>query len=324
MAASKAANVDPLAQAVAQESKAAATVKPKPEKASEVYDRYLGETGALTPPADRMIARPGRSREKGGPMFPWLSLVDPRYAEWVWANKGKGASTKMVNMAANNPGLIFTPQVGSTDMHRSNQVTFERIMRSFKKAQDEGRLTPELQDLYNQRLRSFYKTKEEVDKNTKAIIKPSENFFPPDFDIAGISMREAENMPFTHRAAMAEVLGGKGAGGEKGQIIPYRNILNATTELGLEDVPTGSVGPRLFQLSGKRDIRPDLHAAFPEVLGGEDLGVQYGYAPRDIVAHDFIKRIEASKGRPIESMDWDMNPVTFPFDRELVQRLEDA
>jgi hypothetical protein len=295
-------------------------VKPQPILASKAFDQYLGEKLALTPSvADRMIARPGRSKEKGGPMFPWLSTVDPKYEGWVWANKGKSKSTQMIGEAEKNPGLIFTPQFGTPEMHRSNQVTFEKIMRAFDRAKEEGKLTPELDRAYNERLRSFYKDKETG--------KP---MFPDDFDIGELSMKKAEGMNFPQRAAIAEVLGGKGLRDfgytrqEKAQIIPYQKILESTTEPSLIDAPAGSVGPRLFTLSGERTYDPSIHSAFPEIVGGKDIGVQYEVAPREIIAHDFIKKIEESKGRPPGHMDWDRNNIILDINREMIQRLIDV
>jgi hypothetical protein len=252
-------------------------------------------------------------------MFPWLSTVDPNYAGFVWANKGKGKSTQMIRMAEENPGLIFTPQFGDPDMHRSNQVTFERLLRAFGRAKEEGKLTPELEDAYNSRLKSFYKD----DKSGKPL-------FSSDFSIGDLKAKDAEKMPFPARAAIAEVLGGKGMRDfgfkrqEAAQIIPYKRILENMTEPSLIDAPSGSVGPRLFTLSGDRVNDPNVHAAYPEIVGGTDLGVQYGVSPRDIVAHDFVKKIEASKGRPIGHMDWDRNSVIMDINREMIQRLQDA
>lgn len=294
--------------------------KPDPILASKAFDPYLGEKMALTPSvADRMIARPGKSREKGGPMFSWLSTVDPNYEGWVWANKGKAKSSQMIGMAKENPGLIFAPQFGTSDMHRSNQVTFEKIIRAFNRSKEEGNLTPELHSAYNERLKSFYKNQETGD-----------SLFNDDFDVAKITSKMAEGMTFPQRAAIAEVLGGKGLRDfgykrqEKAQIIPYQKILESTIEPSLIEAPTGSVGPRLFTLSGERIIDPKLHSAFPEIVGGTDLKVQYKVAPRDIVAHDFVKQIEQSKGRPPGHMDWDRNSIIMDINREMIQRLEDA
>ena len=153
--------------------------------------------------------------------------------------------------------------------------------------------------------------------------------FDKDFSVSDLSMKESEKMTFPQRAAVAEVLGGKGLRDygfnrqEKGQIIPYSKILESTTEPSLIDAPQGSVGPRLFTLSGERRTDPTIHAAYPEIVGGEDLGIQYGVAPRDVVAHKFVKAIEESKGRPPGHMDWDRNSVILPIDREMIQRLED-
>ena len=300
--------------------KASEVTKPQSTIASKALDPFIGERLALTPNvADRMVARPGRSREKGGPMFPRLSTVDPDYAGWVWANKGKGKSTQMIRMADENPGLIFTPQFGDPEMHRSNQVTFERLLRAFDRAKAEGKLTPELEAAYNKRLTSFYKD-----------VEGGKPLFSPEFSIGDLRASEAEAMPFPARAAIAEVLGGKGLRDygykrqEAAQIIPYKRILENMTEPSLVDAPTGSVGPRLFTLNGERTNDPKIHSAYPEIVGGKDLGVQYGVAPRDVIAHEFVKKIEASKGRPPGHMDWDRNSVVMPIDREMIQRLQDA
>ena len=300
--------------------KASEVTKPQSTIASKALDPFIGERLALTPSvADRMVARPGRSREKGGPMFPWLSTVDPDYAGWVWANKGKGKSTQMIRMADENPGLIFTPQFGDSEMHRSNQVTFERLLRAFDRAKAEGKLTPELEDAYNKRLTSFYKD-----------VEGGKPLFSPEFSIGNLRASEAEAMSFPARAAIAEVLGGKGLREygykrqEAAQIIPYKRILDNMTEPSLVDAPTGSVGPRLFTLSGERTTDPKIHSAYPEIVGGKDLGVQYDVAPRDIIAHEFVKKIQESKGRPPGHMDWDRNSVIMPIDREMILRLQDA
>jgi hypothetical protein len=300
--------------------KASEITKPQSMIASKALDPFIGEKLALTPSvADRMVARPGRSREKGGPMFSWLSTVDPDYAGWVWANKGKGKSTQMIRMADENPGLIFTPQFGDPEMHRSNQVTFERLLRAFDRAKAEGKLTPELEDAYNKRLTSFYKD-----------VEGGKPLFSPEFSIGNLKASEAESMPFPARAAIAEVLGGKGLRDygykrqEAAQIIPYKRILYNMTEPSLVDAPTGSVGPRLFTLNGERTNDPRIHSAYPEIVGGEDLGVQYDVAPRDIIAHEFVKKIEESKGRPPGHMDWDRNSVIVPINKEMILRLQDA
>lgn len=318
-AARTAAGVPDLPPTIKTGVKAGLT-KPQSILASKALDQFIGEKLALTPSvADRMVARPGRSREKGGPMFPWLSTVDPEYEGWVWANKGKGKSTQMIRMAEENPGLIFTPQFGDAEMHRSNQVTFERLLRAFNRAKEEGKLTPELEAAYNKRLTSFYKD-----------VEGGKPLFSPEFSIGDLKPSEAELMSFPARAAIAEVLGGKGLRDygykrqEAAQIIPYKRILENMTEPSLIDAPSGSVGPRLFTLSGERVTDPSIHAAYPEIVGGKDLGVQYEVAPRDVIAHEFVKKIQESKGRPPGHMDWDRNSVIMPIDMEMILRLQDA
>jgi hypothetical protein len=197
--------------------------KPEPMLASKAYNEIMGETVSPTSVADRMIVRPGTSKEKGGSMFSWLSTVDPNYDKTVWANKGAGAASRMINTAKENEGVIFTPQIGSPEMHRSNQVVYEKILRSFDRAKAEGKLTPELMRAYNDRLKSFY----ENDKGGQ--------LFQPNFDIGTTNLRK-EATTFPHRAAIAEVLGGKGLRAygyknrEAAQIVPYNKILQSTTE----------------------------------------------------------------------------------------------
>jgi hypothetical protein len=290
--------------------------KPEPMLASKAYNEIMGETVSPTSVADRMIVRPGTSKEKGGSMFSWLSTVDPNYDKTVWANKGAGAASRMINTAKENEGVIFTPQIGSPEMHRSNQVVYEKILRSFDRAKAEGKLTPELMRAYNDRLKSFY----ENDKGGQ--------LFQPNFDIGTTNLRK-EATTFPHRAAIAEVLGGKGLRAygyknrEAAQIVPYNKILQSTTEPQSLGAESGSVGPRFFQLSGERSYRPDLNSAFPEMVGGTDLGIQYPHTSRDFVFTDFIKKIEASKGRPPGHMDWDKNRVLQKVRPEMVYRLED-
>jgi hypothetical protein len=290
--------------------------KPEPMLASKAYNEIMGETVSPTSVADRMIVRPGTSKEKGGSMFPWLSTVDPNYDGMVWANKGAGAASRMINTAKESEGVIFTPQIGSPEMHRSNQVVYEKILRAFDRAKAEGKLTPELMRAYNDRLKSFY----ENDKGGQ--------LFQPNFDIGATNLRK-EATTFPHRAAIAEVLGGKGLRAygyknrEAAQIVPYNKILQSTTEPQSLGAEAGSVGPRFFQLSGERSYRPDLHSAFPEMVGGTDLGIQYPHTARDVVFTDFIKKIEASKGRPPGHMDWDKNRVLQKVRPETVYRLED-
>ena len=288
-------------------------ILPEPKKASKAFEQFLGERIALTAPADRMVAIPGPGSKKGGPLFPWLSTVDPAYENVVWANKGKAAASKMINLQKEFPGVIFTPQIGSAQMHRSNQVVYDDIRKAFNRAVKEGRLTPELRDAYNERLtnQKFY-----MDDAGLPL-------FDEGFDVSTSNLFNEGNT-FTRRAAIAEVLGGEGVGGKKGRIIDYDKIISKSTEPMLADAPTGSVGPRAFQISGDTSFRPDLHRAFPEMIHGADVGVHYEMTPRELLMHDFVSRIEKAKGRKPGVMDWDRNKVTQEIDRETLQRLEDA
>jgi len=69
--------------------------------------------------------------------------------------------------------------------------------------------------------------------------------------------------------------------------------------------PTFSVGPRAFKLTGEtvKDPRPDLNAAFPYLLQGEDLRVTYNPVPSELSLMDFQRqwRKDTGKTLPLKS-----------------------
>lgn len=102
---------------------------------------------------------------------------------------------------------------------------------------------------------------------------------------------------FAKRKIIADLIGGHGVGGKKGQIGNYDKLLRSTTEPDLLNVPTHSIGPRLFELSGETSNRPDLHPAFPQLLHGEDFGQAYHPVPKELMLRDYIRKFQAEKNR---------------------------
>ena len=266
----------------------------KPMKASEAYGRIEGRPLYVTQ-ADRTKVG---GKFLGGPGFSRLQLEDPEYAEALaaWAVQNPSIASTIINGSrqAGEHDPVFTTFIGAPDQHRSNQMVFDYIYNDFKKASKKSDLfTPEKLDLMNERLANYYK-----DKSTK------ENLFPENINILDKNLKKYANT-FDKRAAIAEVIGGKGIGGKKGQIIDYDKLLRSTSDQSFLDVPSGSLGNRLFTLNGEfLENRHDLHPAFPTILQGEDLGLVYQPVPRELVMKDFYNKIRQEKGREPGYFDW--------------------
>jgi hypothetical protein len=266
----------------------------KPMKASEAYGRIEGRPLYVTQ-ADRTKVG---GKFLGGPGFSRLQLEDPEYAEALaaWAVQNPSIASTIINGSrqAGEHDPVFTTFIGAPDQHRSNQMVFDYIYNDFKKASKKSDLfTPEKLDLMNERLANYYK-----DKSTK------ENLFPENINILDKNLKKYANT-FDKRAAIAEVIGGKGIGGKKGQIIDYDKLLRSTSDPSFLDVPSGSLGNRLFTLNGEfLENRHDLHPAFPTILQGEDLGLVYQPVPRELVMKDFYNKIRQEKGREPGYFDW--------------------
>ena len=266
----------------------------KPMKASEAYGRIEGRPLYVTQ-ADR--TKVGK-KFLGGPGFSSLQLEDPEYAEALaaWAVQNPSIASTIINGSrqAGEHDPVFTTFIGAPDQHRSNQMVFDYIYNDFKKASKKSDLfTPEKLDLMNERLANYYK-----DRSTK------ENLFPENINILDKNLKNYANT-FDKRAAIAEVIGGKGIGGKKGQIIDYDKLLRSTSDPSFLDVPSGSLGNRLFTLNGEfLENRHDLHPAFPTILQGEDLGLVYQPVPRELVMKDFHNKIRQEKGREPGYFDW--------------------
>jgi hypothetical protein len=260
-----------------------------PMKASEALGKIEGRPLVITQ-ADRTKVGGGFL---GGPGFSSLQLTEPEYraAEAAWGVKTPGVAKMIIGggkKAGDSP--VFTTMIGSPTQHQSNQMVFDKLYSDFKKSAKKGNLDPELRDKINIKLAS-------------AVDKEGNPVFPPDVDIMDKKFKDIANT-FDRRSIAGHLMGGVQVGGKKGQIIDYDKIIRETTDPALIDVPSGALGNRLFTLSGGIIDRPDLHPAFPTILQGEDLGVNFSPVARDILMRDFIEKTMREKGRTPGYMDY--------------------
>jgi len=228
----------------------------------------------------------------GGPGFSGLQLTDPAYrdAAAAWAVKNKGAAKTIVNANKMNEGKnVWSTMLGSPTQHHSNQMVFDTLHHDFMDKVAEGKLSPELREKIN-------------DKLASAVTKKGEPVFPSDVDIASPEFKDLANT-FDRRSIAATLMSGQTVGGKKGMIIDYPGHMKAASDPGLIDAPTGAIGNRLFTMSNEVMTRPDLHPAFPTVLAGEDLGMNYTPVPRNIMLPDYYKEFNTRKGRDPGVMD---------------------
>ena len=255
-------------------------------KASEALGKMEGKTLMVTE-SDRTKVGQGYL---GGPGFSSLQLTDPAYRDVgaVWGVAVPGKATTMLNASRRVPEgqHVFTTMVGSPTQHRSNQQVFNKLLDEFRASAREGNLSEELRGRINDSLRA-------------AITKKGKPIFAPDADIMSPKFRKQANT-FERRAIAADLIAGEGLGGKKGQIIDFEKLMRRTTDPLLMDVETGSMGPRLFTLSGETIQRPDLHPAFPSILTGEDLGVAFEPVPVELMFRDYVRSLMETKGRKPE------------------------
>jgi hypothetical protein len=269
--------------------KGALKAEPEIMKASEALGKIEGRPLVITQ-ADRTKVGEGYL---GGPGFSSLQLTEPEYraAEAAWGVKNAGTAKMILGggkKAGANP--VYTTMIGSPTQHQSNQMVFDKLYGDFKKAAKKGGLPPELRDKINDRL-------------AKAVDKDKNPIFPSDIDILDKNFKDIANT-FDRRSIAGHLMGGVQVGGKKGQIIDYDKIIRDTTDPALIDVPSGSLGNRLFTLSGGIIDRPDLHPAFPTILQGEDLGVSFSPVAREILMRDFIDKTMREKKRVPGYMDY--------------------
>jgi hypothetical protein len=201
--------------------------------------------------------------------------------------------------------------IGSPTQHQSNQMVFDKLYKDFTAQAKKGNLDPELRQKINDRLASA------VDKDGNAI-------FPSDIDILSKNFKKQAST-FDQRAIAGNVLGGVGIGGKKGQIIDYEKIIRDTTDPFLLDTPSGDLGYRLWTPSGEVIERADLHPAFPAIATGEDLGVEFAPADKNILLAPFLEKFRAEKGRDPGYMDMTRGrPARVQITEPLLKNLEES
>jgi len=266
----------------------AAKALAKAMKASEALGGHEGKR-LFTTQSDRTKVG---GKYLGGPGFSSLQLTNPLYeqANAVWGVGEKSAASKMINAAKRSQEpSVWTTMLGSPEQHRSNQQVFDELLKGFRSSAKKGNLDPDLHARINAKLAA-------------PPAKDAAPVFEEGVDILDPKFRQIADT-FDKRAHAASVMSGEGLGGKKGQIIDYEKILRGSTDPMLTDVPTFSMGPRLFELHGDVVHRPDLHPAFPVILTGKDFGTTFDPVPRDLMLRDFVENMIQTKGRKPGYMD---------------------
>jgi hypothetical protein len=300
-----------IVDAAARAAKAAKAAQlKKAMKASEALAQIEGKNLNITQ-ADRTKVGEGLL---GGPGFSGLQLQEGphRQSGAVWGVKNPGTAKTMLGGLKNPLGNeYFTTMIGSPTQHQSNQMVFDKLYSKFKSEAKKGNLDPELQQKINERL-------------ANAVDKDGNPVFPPDVDILSKDFKKIANT-FDRRSIAGNLIGGVGVGGRKGQIIDYDKIIRDTTDPFLLDMPSGSLGHRLWTPSGEIIERPDLHPAFPAIATGEDLGVEFTPAAQDILMAPWIENVRQTKGRNPGYMDWTRGrPPSVRVSEDILRNLEES
>jgi hypothetical protein len=243
-------------------------------RASDAFSPFIDKSVGVTM-ADRTKAEQF-GKFKGGARFPWLQNVDPAYEGQTWGFGKKGMATRMHGQfeAIPEEELLISTILGKKDMLKSNPEVFADLVKQYKKGMKSGLLTDELRVKTNKALAGI-----QADDTGKLM-------FGPDVDIADPAFFKSLDT-FDKRREVGHILGGVGVGGKKGQLFDYDAAIKKYTEPSLHEAPNMSIGPRIFTLSGTKAERPDLNAAYPHVVGGLDLGIDYTPVPRNIFLKDY-------------------------------------
>ena len=326
-----------------------------PEEVAGVRSRGLGVPGVdfadpLAPATMRMSEALGnagaegktlnfteadRSRvfgpNRGGVGFSGLqhSSEPHKKANTVWGFGNKATAEKKIRQ--NDPeNSLFTTFVGSPQQHKSNSVVIGDAIKEFQKSVEKGVVPREQIMLMNKRLNEI------TDEKTGAKV------FEDGFDLTDPSALSVANT-FSRRAAVGDVMLGLGVKGPMARLdfkkqypntkftdgSNIENILKRETDPDLIDAGTFDVGNRLFVMDGKIIERPDLNAAFPFQVTGDDLGMKFKLTPKEIAMRDFVKQYEQPRGktqqvRPPDYMDLSRNKPSQFVDEDYLNSLQKA
>lgn len=261
-------------------------------KASDAYAPFADQ-GIFTAPtmADRTIASP-KGKLKGGMRFPYLQNVDPAYEGEVWGFGAGNMSTRLLNQFENVPSdkLLLSTILGNKYMHHSNPEVSAELIKHYRKGIKDKKLSNELRDVTNRRINQLT----DEDKNP---------IFAPDSDVTDPAFYRSLDT-FDKRAAMGNIMGGVGLneGTERkrrtaNQIFDYEGLMRKMTEPSIIGAPNSSIGSRIFTLSGTKSERPDLNKAYPHVVGGLDLNVDFGQVPFQHYLKDYTDNMMQTKGK---------------------------
>jgi len=257
-------------------------------KASDAFAPYADKNIVVgVTQADRTIAQPS-GRLKGGPLFSMLGEVDPAYKGKTWGFDSSGHAQGMLNAFDAQPAdtMLMTTILGGPLMQGSNSEIFKRTSKAYRDAIANNKLLPE----------HLKKTNEVVQGMTDK--KGGVNLFDPDSDVTDPAFWKGLTT-FQQRRAMNDIMGGIGVGGPKsgGAIFDWQKIMDKTTEPMLRDVPTRSVGPRIWTLDGGKEYSPHLNKAYPDIVTGVDQNINFNPVPYQDFLKDFTDNFMQTKNR---------------------------
>lgn len=265
------------------------------DKLSDWAQNYLNSYFVPTQ-ADRMGG-------VGGPSYSANSLVRPEYGRRPWGSGQQATATGIANLAT-DPRFggaerqIFAPLLGSENMHQSNQLVYDNLLKEFYK--NTHKLTPEKIAEINQYMQTG---------GLSAGVK-NPKFEPiAGFDILDKNAVRKYGDTFDTRKAIANhAFGKEGLGKTKAQIFDYQGVLDKMRDPLTNEAPTFSMGPRAFKLSGEVEPvpRPDLNKAYPWQLHGEDLGVTYQPVPSELALRDFQGQWRKDTGNTMPKKSGDL------------------
>lgn len=257
-------------------------------KASDAFAPYADKNIVVgVTQADRTIAQPS-GRLKGGPLFSMLGEVDPTYKGKVWGHDSAGHAQGLLNGFEANPAdtMLMTTILGGPLMQGSNSEIFKRTSKAYRDAIADNKLLPA----------HLKKTNEVVQGMTDK--KGGVNLFDPDSDVTDPAFWKGLST-FQQRRAMNDIMGGYGVGGPQsgGAIFDWQKIMDKTTEPIVRDVPTRSVGPRIWTLDGGKEYSPHLNKAYPDIVTGVDQNINFSPVPYQDFLKDFTDNFMQTKNR---------------------------
>jgi hypothetical protein len=254
-------------------------------KLSDWAQNYLGQYFVPTQ-SDRMAG-------VGGTSFSANSLARPEYANRAWGSGQKATATGIANLAKDpryggTERQIFAPLIGSENMHQSNQIVYDELLKQHNK--NLHKYSPERVAEINQ----YMQTGGLNTGIAKQKFDPIPNFNVLDQDL----LRKYGDTFDTRKAIANHAFGAEGLGKTKKRIFDYQNILDEMRDPLTEGSPSFSMGPRAFKLSGEVEQIPraDLNEAYPWMLHGKDLDVTYQPVPSELSLRDFQKQWRKDTG----------------------------